>query len=226
MTNTTAPEPTVMPLVDRAMWMAELPASAFINAFYQWRDVNSCPNAHKILVVGPGQGLVPAVLKWRGFEVTTLDIDKTFAPDHIGSIHNMEMFADQYFDVIIASHVIEHLAATYLDQTLKEVARVSRFALIYLPIPGKKIQLRFKTYGFRDLDRSIGLHFYNPFHKPDGITPRYAQGQHFWEAGRKGYTVKDLVARMSQYFNVLSVYRNPDWLFSQNFVLESKYRRS
>src|SRR5689334_241449 len=107
------PAPAVMP-VDREAWKRELHRSNFVNAYYEYRDLQRCPGARRVLIVGPGQGLDTLVLKWRGYDVTTFDIDQTFAPDHIGSVHEMPMFADAAFDVVIASHVLEHLAVAYL----------------------------------------------------------------------------------------------------------------
>jgi hypothetical protein len=208
-----------MPL-DRDRWFGELHLSNFVNTYYQFRDLQSIKNCRAILIVGPGQGLDTQVFKWRGYEVVTLDVDETFKPDAVGSVHNLSIFAAGQFDAVIVSHVLEHLAEPYLDRALSEIARVGRYALIYLPVHGRHFQLRLIP-GFKGLDFSLVLDLYNYFRKPDGVTPRYMAGQHFWEIGMRGYRVKDIVKRVSRYFEVLSVYRNKDWLPSQNFVLKS-----
>lgn len=222
-TETSASEPAVMPLQDREAWLAELPLSAFVNTYYLWRDLQTCGQCRNVLVVGPGQGLTPVVLNWKGCAVTTLDIDETFKPDYLGSVHEMRMFRDQQFDAVIASHVIEHLAVKYLDASLKELARVARYALIYLPIPGRKLDFRFRTHGLRDLDLQMVCDLFNWFEKPEGSRPIYMQGQHFWEVGRRGFSQKAILKRMSAYFTPIAVYRNKEWPSSQNFVLKSKH---
>ncbi|MGP8320276.1 MAG: methyltransferase domain-containing protein [Methanosarcinaceae archaeon] len=126
------PKPTVMP-VDRSDWAKQLGLSNFINAFYQFNDLQLFNDCRKVLVIGLGQGLERIVLKWRGYEVTTLDIDETFQPDYVGSVHDLQMFKDGQFDAVIASHILEHLAVPYLDFALGEIARVGRNAIIYLP---------------------------------------------------------------------------------------------
>ena len=214
------PEPAVMP-VDRQAWGAQLNLSNFVNAYYQYRDLASLGEVRSVLVIGPGQGLGVEVLRWREYAVTTLDIDETFRPDHVGSVHEMTMFSEGQFDAVIASHVLEHLAVAYLDQALAEIARVGRYALIYLPVHGRHSQLRWIP-GIRGWDVSLMLDVFNYFEKPDGVTPKYMGNQHFWEVGMRGFRVRDLKRRMGEAFDVISAYRNRDWLPSYNFVLKSR----
>lgn len=214
------PKPNVMP-VDREKWAQELHLSNFINTYYQFRDLQMCGDPKSVLIVGPGQKLDTNVLQWRGYGITTLDIDDTFEPDYQGSVHDLSMFADLQFDVVIASHVLEHLAVAYLDRSLKEISRVARYAIVYLPVAGRTFQVRFLP-GVLSIDWSLLIDVFNFFEKPDGVTPKYCQGQHYWEIGRRGFRIKDLVRRMSRSFEILKVYRNRDWTPSQNFVLKSK----
>ena len=93
MRTPTVPAPSVMP-VDRERWRRQLDLSNFVNAYYQYRDVQRFGDSRRVLVVGPGQGLQTEVLRWRGHHVSTLDIDSTFEPDVVGSVHHMPMFAD------------------------------------------------------------------------------------------------------------------------------------
>ena len=209
--------------VNREEWFSQLNLSNFVNSYYQYRDLQLLSDCRSILIVGPGQGLDTEVLKWRGYRVTTLDIDDTFRPDHVGSIHEMTMFADAEFDAVIASHVLEHLAVPYLDQALGEMARVGRHALVYLPVAGRHGQCTF-TLGIKDIGFSLIWDIFNCFRKPDGLTPAYCDNQHFWELGMRGFRVQDMKTRMSRHFEVLSAYRNRQWLPSYNFVLKSRYR--
>lgn len=218
------PAPTVMP-VDRQAWVKKLELSNFINCYYQYRDLQGFAECRDVLLVGPGQGLETQVLRWRGYRVTTFDIDPVFSPDVTGSVHDLSMFADRQFDAVIASHVLEHLPVPYLDTALSEIARVARFAIIYLPRAGLHVQARFfpRSDG-REL--SFIMDVYNYLHRPDGVTPRYRGGQHFWEVGMAGYRLRDLRARFAGFFEVLRTYRNIHWNPSQNFILESLAARS
>ena len=207
--------------VDRESWARELPLSAFINAYYQVRDVASLSDCHRVLVVGPGQGLVVPVLRWRGYSVETFDIDSTFAPDHLGSVHDLSRFTTGQFDAIIASHVLEHLAEPHLDTALGEMARVGRYSLIYLPVAGRYAALRMQP-GTLNLDWQLRFNLFNYFERPDGITRKYARGEHYWEIGRRGFRVRDVKARLARFFVILRAYRNLDWLPSYNFVVQSR----
>lgn len=209
-----------MPM-DRNQWAKQLNLSNFVNAYYQYRDLQALPNCQKLLIIGPGQGLELCVLSWRGYEIQTLDIDEVFRPDHVGSVHDLSRFSCAEFDAVVASHVLEHLALPYLDRSIEEISRVARHALIYLPVRGRHAQLRMIP-GFSGYDWSFIADFHNWFRSTDGLRPQYMNGQHYWEIGMRGFRVRDMITRFSRHFEVLKTYRNKDWLPSHNFVLRSK----
>jgi len=216
-------QPGPMPR-DRDEWLGRLDLSNFVNSYYQFRDISRLVKSGRILVVGPGQGLDTAVLKWRGYEVTTFDIDNTFRPDVQGSIHDLSNFADQSFDFITASHVLEHLPIRYLDDCLKDMSRVARHALIYLPVNGRHLQIRVKP-GLRGWHWSWGIDLINWMRRPSGERLEFMSGQHYWELGLRGFTMRRTLQRMSKHFTVVDAYRNVDWTPSMNFVLRSNYAK-
>lgn len=214
------PKPEPMP-VDMEIWSQQLDSSNFANAFAQYRDVTSLGEVSRILVIGPGQGLDCAVFRWRGYDVTTFDIDDRLNPDFIGSVHNLSMFADKQFDVVIASHVLEHLPPAYFDRAIAELARIALHALVYLPVAGRIFRVRIMP-GLRGWDWSVAFHLRSPFDRPDPNRPLYCGGQHYWEIGRPGYSRRAVARRLERHFRVRSQYWNQDWLPSYNFVLTAR----
>lgn len=214
------PRPEKMP-VDMDVWSKQLHASNFANAYAQYRDVMLLGDVSRILIIGPGQGLDRLIFAWRGFEVVTLDIDDRLSPDVVGSAHDLSMFADKSFDVVIASHVLEHMPPAYLDKAIAELARVAHHALVYLPLAGRIMRVRVMP-GIRGWDWTFAIHLFNPFDRPDPDRPRFCVGQHYWEVGRPGYSRRQVAARLGRAFQVRSMYRNPDWLVSINFVLTAR----
>lgn len=213
------PVPTVMP-INREDWARRLSLSNFVNAYYEFHDVSSLDAGRDLLIVGPGQGLEVEIFRWRGFNVSTLDIDETFGPETLGSVHSMPMYGDARFDVLIASHVLEHLPPAYLDAALSEIARVARYALIYLPITGRSAQLRIRP-GVWDMDLSFAVDIFNPLNRPSAKEAKFCSGQHYWEIGRSGFSRRAVARKFRNHFRILRAYRNRDWLPSYNFVLQS-----
>lgn len=209
-----------MPL-DREEWKRQLHLSHFVNTYYQYRDLNDCIGAAgNILIIGPGAGLDALVMRWKGYKVTTFDIDKTFSPDVLGSCHDMPMFNNGQFDAVIASHVLEHLPLHLLDRALSEIARIGRFAIIYLPVAGRHAQICLKP-NIRGKDVGLVMDLFPFWDRPSGDRLNYRDGQHYWEIGYRGFRVKDIAKRFKVYFGVVRHYRNKDWLPSYNFVLHS-----
>ncbi len=210
-----------MPL-DRDLWKKQLNLSQFINTYYQYRDLNLCiGDKGKVLIIGPGAGLDAAVLRWKSYEVVTFDIDEKFSPDILGSCHDMSMFKNIEFDAVIASHVLEHLPLTYFELALEEISRIAKFAIIYLPVAGKHAQFR-ALPNIAGKNLSLIVDFFKFWELPNGNILSYGKGQHYWEVGYKGFRVHNLISQFEKYFDVISHYRNIDWLPSYNFILRTK----
>lgn len=219
MVETKYSTPGPMP-IDVGSWAQQLNLSNFVNTYCQYRDLALCENSKTLLIIGKGQGLDAEVLRWRGYSVTTFDIDPILTPDVQGSVHDLHAFAEKQFDVVIVSHVLEHLPLAFLDDALREIARVARYALVYLPVAGRHGQFRLKL-GVLNLGLDLVWDLFNYFERPDGINPKYCAGQHYWEVGLRGFAVSDLKKRFSNNYKVIGAYRNKEWLPSYNFILKS-----
>lgn len=206
--------------LNRSEWKKRLDISNFVNAYYQLRDVEAIVKSGRILVIGPGQGLDAAIFRWRGFSVTTFDIDETFCPDVVGSAHDLSVFGNKTYDIVIASHVLEHLPIRFFDAACSEMSRVAKHAVVYLPVNGRHAQLRIKP-GIRGWHWSVGIDVINPLRRPTGESPEFMSGQHYWEIGLRGFSKRQIIRRMSNYFYDIKCYRNQDWTPSMNFIMTS-----
>lgn len=212
------PAPAAMP-VDKRAWLADLNISNFHNVYFQYRDARATiGDRGKILIVGPGQGLGVAVFRSRGYEVATYDIDPEIGPDHVGSVHDMKAFSKRQFDLVIASHVLEHMSWALFADSLRELARVAGHALVYLPYAGRHIDLALRNVR----DRHLRVNLPPFWRRPSLQRPLFAGGQHFWEIGVWGISRGKVQKAMERHFEVVDAYQNPYWLVSMNFVLRSR----
>lgn len=198
-----------------------LDLSNFVNCYCQYRDVIGVPGARRVLLIGVGKGLEPAVLRWAGYEVVTADFDPQLRPDHVLSVDDLSTFADQSFDVAIASHVLEHLPWSRFERCLAELARVARHSLIYLPLAGGVWGMRWFSSA-PVMDVSWALNLANPLRAIDGESAVLMEGQHYWEIGRPGFSLSRVRKTIARYFDVNKAYRNEQWPLSYNFVCASR----
>jgi hypothetical protein len=206
--------------VDAEQYRRSMSLTNFVNAYYQMRDVLSY-KPRKVLIIGVGVGLEPLVLRHKlGLETTTYDIDARFGPDIIGSIHNMSVFADRQFDVVVASHVLEHLPFAYFGAARDELARVSRHAVVYLPFAGRHLECKF-TYAQRVRELALRLSI-PPVRRIRGDRAELQGGQHYWECGYPGFSVRRIARLLAERFIIDQRYHNRDWTYSLNFLLTAR----
>lgn len=207
-------------LVEVEEYARSLSLTNFVNAYYQQRDVLQY-HPSRVLIVGVGVGLEPMILRQKfGLEVTTLDIDARFAPDVVGSVHDMRAFADKQFDVVVASHVLEHLPFAYFDRVVDELARVAKHAVVYLPYGGRHLEWKF-TWAQRVREYAAHLSL-PPLARIAGDKPELQAGHHYWEVGYPGFSPAKLSRLFSRRFTIDRRYHNRDWTYSLNFLMTAK----
>jgi hypothetical protein len=200
-----------------------------LHSLHRSNFANSCSiiediNRHNldtttILSIGIGESLTETILRGYGIEVTTFDIDRTKSPDVTGSILDLGMFKNKEFSLVIASHVVEHVPFDNFLQITREISRISRFSLLYLPTYGKIPSISF------DLD-ALNVYFDRFLWLKSKYTysndlPLLCAGQHYWEIGASPHRVEQVLALLKNNNRVLSHYLNQKWKRSYNFVLKS-----
>ncbi len=152
----------------------------WISYWYHVREVMSFTPA-SVLEVGVGTGVVVAVLRSRGAQVRTLDIDPALAPDIVASVTQIPL-PDDSVDVALAGQVLEHLPWPEVIKALRELGRVSRRGVV-ISVPDRRhtllhLVLHVPFLGRREL-----------FWKVPNRTPHAFDGQHHWELGVPGYPI-------------------------------------
>jgi len=170
-------------------------------SFYEQISVILNCSPINILEIGLGSRLIYAYLKELGFKVTGFDIDKSLNPDVVGDVRKLSgSFSDDQFDLVCCFQVLEHLPFEEFENSVRNIARVtSRHVAISLPFAGYSISfaLRISKVGEIKAGFAWKIPRFWEKHKYDGI--------HYWEIGKRGYSLKKVVSILSSYFEIKEI---------------------
>ena len=151
--------------------------------FSYWYQIESVLklSPRTLLEIGPGDQTVSHILEKRRIEVTTVDIASDLGARIKASVTELP-FVDNSFDGVLAAEVLEHIRFEDVPQAVQEIYRVAkRFAVISLPHAGIVFSFGFKLPLLSRLDYIWKLPFLWKKHQ--------FQGEHYWELGKRGYSV-------------------------------------
>lgn len=185
----------------------------WVSYYFQIKEVLRS-NPKSVLEIGSGDGVLKSYLRENtDIQYTNVDVADDLHPDFIGSVTELP-FADNSYDVVCAFEVLEHIPFEEFEKALSELARVSRGSVVLsLPHFGPPVQLLIKI----PLLKEIRFSWKVPFHKEHVFN-----GQHYWEIGKKGYTVKHICAILKKYFEVINEFIPFENQYHHFFVLEKK----
>jgi hypothetical protein len=167
-----------------------------------------------VLEIGAGDYTVKSyVEKYTGCTYKTVDIADDLHPDIIAPIHDIPV-PNKSFDVVCAFEVLEHIPFDHVPQALAELKRISsKYVLISVPHFGPMMHIDFKL----PFIPRIQFHWKIPYH------PKHSfNGQHYWELGKKGYSV-DLLKKIitEKGFTIENDYIPYDSEYHHFFILKS-----
>lgn len=178
-----------------------------------WHQINQVLklNPKNVLEIGAGNKTVSDYLKNAGIQVSVLDSDKELKPDIVASVLRMP-FTDNSFDLVLCCEVLEHLPFEKFEKCLKEIKRVSRKDIIIsLPHFGPQIRFCSKIPLFKEVKFALKI----PFAKKHQFN-----GEHFWEIGKKGYSLAEVKKTISRYFNIKRDFVPFEHQYHHFFILE------
>lgn len=173
--------------VSRKLWMSY---------WYQLYEViNLRPG--KVLEIGIGHRWVADSLRSRGINVRTLDINRRTCPDLLGSVLSLP-FKEGTFDLVLCAEVLEHLPLEQFQKAIAEIRRVSSSHVV-MTLPDSAPALKI------DLD----IPFLRPkrffFKFPFSLKKNLAT-EHYWEIGKRGVRLSEIVRVLSEVFKIEKEY--------------------
>lgn len=182
---------------------------------HQWTQVDllSDLSVQKVLEIGPYLGLVTAMLRNAGYDVTTLDVDDRYADKALsesieqirGDVRNLPALglSDRAFDAVLCCETLEHLPYDQIPETLSQLAAIkARYLILSVPFMGN--QLAFELYAnAHTISKYTGLKKFmgcKQFPKPKN-TEEWEP--HKWEIGYRDYPLKHFRELVSQEFDIL-----------------------
>lgn len=174
-------------------------------------------NPKKVLIIWWGHNLEKRYFEKKWIKVSTVDIDNVLQPDYLCSVTDLETlkFKDKEFDVIIASHILEHIPFKYMKKVLIEFQRISHYSNIYLPIAYIWCSITFKLWIWKELRLNINI--------PAFFWRKYKfNGEHYREIMTKWYSKKFMRKFFKKFFTIKKEYQSKFTHYSHNYILESK----
>lgn len=167
-----------------------------------------------ILEVGVGDAVVGNYLKSNtDIGYTSLDIADDVGADVLGSVTALP-FPDKSFDVTCAFEVLEHLPFDQFGKALDELSRVAKKqVLISLPHFGPPVKFFLKLPFLPPLRFGFKI----PYPRTHVFN-----GQHYWEIGKRGYSVGAIRREFLKRFDIIKEYVPFDNQYHRIYVLIPK----
>ena len=195
----------------------------WISYYYQLEAVTQVtgylkkpPKKVSIMEIGPGDKTVNTMLQKYGYEVKTMDIAEDIRPDFVCSLPNIPL--KNKVDIILCCEVLEHIQYEDTEKSLKNMSRKTEYLIISVPHKSLYISL------------ILRLPIINPikifFAIPTPFIKHKFDGQHYWELGTKGYSVKRFKnsIRLAG-LDCLNDFRVKEFPYHHFFLLKIKKRK-
>lgn len=184
-----------------------------------WHQVKEVLDTHpkNVLLIGIGNGIIPAILREKGIDVYTFDYDEKMSPDFCGDLRNIQNILSEYkFDTILCCQVLEHLEFEYFSHIISFFnSIVNKNVIISLP----HCHIAFSCWIRVPILKNIECKLIIPSF---WIKECFFNMEHKWEIGMKNYSKKKIKKIISEIYEIQNIYHvttNPYHLF---YILRKK----
>lgn len=172
-----------------------LSVDRFISLQQQINTILQLKSINKICEIGKGNGFFNMIVKSLGYNVLSVDYDKSLEPDIHCSVLDLKQKIDEKFDAVVAFQVLEHIPFENFELALENMKSISKkYVIISLPFAGITAKLLF--YLFKHKPRFLHLSYRIPMFWKKHIF----HGEHYWEIGKKGYPRKKIKNLLKKHF--------------------------
>jgi SAM-dependent methyltransferase len=139
------------------------------------------------LEIGPGPGLLTALLRQFGNKVMTVDIADDLHPDVVGRLPELP-FNDYVFDAVCAFQVLEHIPFSMFKDCFRELKRVAK-KKVFISLPS---QQEISSSQVR-IDLTIGRKEYHKVFWRKSLNGLTNPEEHFWELESEGISSQTVI---------------------------------
>jgi ubiquinone/menaquinone biosynthesis C-methylase UbiE len=183
----------------------------WVSYYYQLKEIIGL-EPKSMLEIGIGEKVLGDYIK-NNLDISykSLDLAADLDPDIIGSVLKIPS-DDNTFDLVAAFEVLEHLPFSDFEKALLEISRVAKNqVIISLPHFGPPVKFSFKLPLIKEIKIAAKL--------PLPLKQVF-NGQHYWEIGKKYYSLKKIKNIISKYFLLKKHYVPFENQYHHFFILE------